>query len=159
MENLPATVPTWISFLAVNAVVIIGGIFALIGIADRRNKQRMTEAQALEDRVRNLYKEETEAQKQEIEELRGEIAVIRDRSIKIEAENKILKDLLQGRDKNTKEFQKRAEDTMDIVVKLSEVALSNGKKTDAVMETVRLTNQNVERLATAIEKHLENQGV
>jgi len=56
-------------------------------------------------------------------------------------ENKILKDLLQGRDENTQHVQQMGIEVMTKTVPL-------------LVATTTKTNENVERLAEAIEKHL-----
>jgi len=155
MEQIPANLPSWLTILLINLSVVVVGVLAIAGIFDRRTKERQKESQDLEDRVRALYKEEVTQQKTEISELRAEVANLKDRSIKMEAENQIMKELLQGRDGETIQFRERAEYTMELVNKLSEIAVKNGSKTDAVMEAVKATNKNVERLAVAIEKHLK----
>lgn len=155
MELIPENIPQWLSVLLLNLSVVVIGILAIAGIFDRRTKERQRESQELEDRVRALYKEEVTQQKTEINELRIEVANLKDRSIKMEAENQLMKELLQGRDGDSVQFRERAEHTMELVDKLSEIAVKNGSKTDAVMEAVKSTNKNVERLAIAIEKHLK----
>lgn len=147
----------WQSFILVGTAFVIG-LVALWGLFDTRTKQRRKELDEQEDRLITLLKEEISQLKKSQEE--GEIRVremsekytkelrdLRDKIIKVNGENEILKALLEGRDKTSLEFQKQGFEAI--------------KRTERMEKTITIgfktMNANIERLAKAIEKHLQTQ--
>lgn len=82
-------------------------------------------------------------QTNKIEELEEHIKGIKKRLDSYETENNTLREILQGRDKATQEYQAEARATF--------------KKADQIFEIVATTHKDVERLYKAIERHLANQ--
>lgn len=147
----------WSLFLII-AGAIIAGIIALWGIFDQRAKQRRKELDDQEDRLINLYKaeidqlkknqEESEIQLNKLnEKYEREIKELRDKVVKVNGENEILKALLEGKDKNTLEFQKQGFDAMKRMQRMEKTTMTG----------FRTMNTNIERLARSIEKHLSTQ--
>lgn len=136
-------IPT--ALLVIGSIVV--GFIAVYGLFDRQIRERNKERDALEDRVRLLYKEEAVAQEEKINQLSTKIDILEKDLTKISAENKLMKDLLQGRDKGTVDYQKQGLLAMKLVAQ-------NGKKLDKVVAGMAEQNTNIERLALAIEKHL-----
>lgn len=139
------------SFLALFAV---GGV-ALYGVFNQKYKDKQNEETDLEDRIRSLYKEENKVQEDKIKDLLNRVDIFEKQIEKLISENKILKDIFQGRDGQTIEFQKQgflamkqANEMHMLLIEQKEVSLQNRKE-------IEQTNKNIERLAQAIEKHLE----
>lgn len=151
METIIGNLPPWL-VLTGSAII---GILAIVGVFDWRQKANGKEADKLEDRIKELYREQISEQDRKIETLQQDVVNLKQKTVKLETENVILKDLLQGRDTDSKEYRERAQKSMDLIEKLSEIAIINGKKSDAIMRVVEASSKNVERLAVAIEKHLK----
>lgn len=121
-------------------IIVLGslGIFAILGIFDRTARQRRKDGDEVEDRVITLLKEEVAALTKKVEE---GVAWRRDAEIRMErviTENKTLRDILQGKDNSTKEYQKMGIEAM--------------KRGERVEREMQAMNKNIERLAVSIEK-------
>lgn len=126
---------------------IILGFVALYGLFDKQLKDRNKEKDGLEDRIRSLYKEESAAQEEKITNLTQKVDELQKKLEKISIENRIMKDLIQGKDQMTQEFQKQGFEA----IKQSATILAQVQKNGEYMKSC---NENIVRLATAIEKHL-----
>lgn len=137
---------------------IIAGILALWGVFDQRTKQRRKEIDDQEDRLISLYKGEIDQLKknqadqdqrinemsQKYEEDTKELIA---KIARVNGENEIMKALLEGRDKTSLEFQRQGF-----------AAIKRSERMEKVMNGgFRSINENIERLAQAIEKHLKTQ--
>lgn len=92
--------------------VIIYGIFAVIGYFDKNRKDREAEADKADERVIFLLKEQVAALEKKVSE---QAELIRQNSLRLEglmAENKTLREVLQGRDKTTTNYQAQGLATM-----------------------------------------------
>lgn len=142
--------------LIIKTATIIGAFGAVLGIAvggflyvagifkkgkgqedDRLINILSTTVTELEKKVNSQQEEHTK----EINTLTNKIDGLSMKIIELEKENKTLVAVLQGRDDKTLEFQKEV---------LSAVATAS-----QTHELCRSTNENVMRLCTVIEKHLQ----
>lgn len=156
MTDFLSQIPDWISVIIVGVPLIVGGGMAIIGITDKKAKERTQERQAeadkLQENIRKLYLEESEAQNEKIKEQGVTIVKITERLTTVEAENGIMKGLLQGTDPKSSEYRSRVESTLALVDKLAEVILQNGKKSDKILTECLGINKNIERLTSVIAK-------
>lgn len=152
LSHLPVVVSTF--FIVIPAVVI--GIFATIGITEskarERTKARQTESDELQEKIKKLYQEESRAQDEKIQEQDKQLKDLNERLVTIEAENKLMKRLLNGTDDKSLAYRAKVETTLKLVDELAQVIILNGKKTDKIMLGVQMVNKNIEKLARAIEK-------
>ena len=151
------TLPNLLALLtafAVGAVVLAG----LLDNAARKRKQMdEQERETLDQKIRSLYQEEKKLQDDKIDRLQETVTELSSKVATLEAENKIMKDLIQGRDKETLAYRERGIKAMDLSEDMAKIITSNGKKTDALLKSMESQNKNITRLAQAIEKHLKNQ--
>lgn len=149
-------IPEWIGTFIVVVPLIVAGGLVLLGIvnkqADARTKERQDEANALAERVRVLYKDESDAQNEKIKDQNEKLKELSERLATVEGENKTFRSLLTGNDDAAKNYRARVEASLTLVDKLAEVIMENGKKTEAIMVIVEQTNKNIEVLAKAIAK-------
>lgn len=128
----------------------IGGLFAVWSLIDQKLKARSKERDEQEARIIELYKSEVAVLKDKVESYDQDFKKLRREFDKMSGQNSLMRDLLTGKDKETVAWRARTEDAMKLTKQIGQSVLQNGKKTDAVLKSV-------ERLATAIEKHLQNQ--
>jgi uncharacterized protein YlxW (UPF0749 family) len=120
---IPSASLSWASFIA----VIIIGIASAINIIDRVMNQRRKEESLADDRLINLLKEQVSSLEKKLTELQK---MLSDTQIRLEtliAENQTLREVLQGKDELTREFQrqgfeaiKRSNEILDIVIRTKE---------------------------------------
>ncbi len=152
LASLTQSLPGILVIVGSFIVCAMGGVFAMINITSRKIKASKQESDDLQTKIRALYKEESLAQDEKIKNQSGELTDLRSRMMSIEAENRMMKDILLGRDQTSLEYRKRVEATLTLVDKLSEIITINGTKTDAIMAEVQSVNRNIETLAAAIAK-------
>lgn len=95
--------------------VIIYGIFAVISFFDKGRKDKEAEADKADERVIFLLKEQVAALEKKVTE---QAELIRQNSLRLEAlmaENKTLREVLQGRDEATMRYQSEGIKTMQEV--------------------------------------------
>lgn len=147
LENLP----NWVTIIGLIATGLVAGF----GVFDARIRTRRKDENDIEDRVITLLKEQNTQLTVKINDYEQKFTSLNEKVAKVEAQNQLMKEILQGVDKESVDYKQQGRQAMETIQQLAEVAASNGKKTDKVMEAVQATNKNVERLATAIERHLE----
>lgn len=134
ISGIPNTLTGWLGLTG----IIIFGAFGIFGLIDQGLRKHRKDGDEAEDRVITLLKEEVAQLTKKVND--GE-AWRKDAELRMErviSENKTLRDVLQGRDKQTLEYKKSGMDAMARV-----------KETHEMVVTM---NRNIERLATSIEK-------
>lgn len=135
--------------------MIVGGL-AIIGITDKkareRSKERLEEQEELQEKIKKLYQEESQAQDEKIKEQAMKLKDLGDRLIAVEAENNMMKKIIGGTDPSSIEYRKRVEATLILVEKLAEVIMANGTKADKTLDAVLKVDKSVLTLAEAISK-------
>lgn len=149
-------IPSWLSFLSIIALQA-GGFVAIYGVFDSKYRERQKEKDAQEDRIIELYKTEVGALKEKLQTYDTDLKLMRNELSRIGGENKLLRDLVTGQDKDTMAWRGRTEEAMNLIQEIGKLAVANGKKMDAALEGIKTSSANVERLASSIEKHLELQ--
>ena len=145
MDNfLPNSFLGWASTL----LFVVAGVFAVFGIIDNNRRKTHKDGDEADDRLNSILKETVAALEGKVKTLQDSDLVKSKQISKLEGKNEIYEALFQGRDKQTLEFQKQGFEIMK-QAKVSFETLNN------VNQQLATTNSNIERLATAIEKHLE----
>jgi hypothetical protein len=129
MEWLPDTFLGWTSAIAVVAV----GVIAIIGIFDRATRNRKKEASEAETRLVNALKDELSLLRDKMTKQEVRIIDMEKHLHALSAENKVLRDVVMGRDENAKEYQAKAA---------------------VAMKQVSEMHESMEKLYKAIEAHL-----
>lgn len=128
---------------------VISGLLYLIGVfgstRQHSKKDNLKIAKDAADFVTDSLEKKVKVLEQALTDQAKQILDMSNQLHQLIGENKILKDLLQGRDENTQLVQQLGMDVMTKTVPL-------------LVETTTKTNENVERLAEAIEKHLVQMG-
>lgn len=132
---------TIIVTVATVAGTVVAGLIAIIGVFDKQTKARLSEKDDLEQRIRELYKEESKAQDEKISTLIQKVDEQEKKIARVTAENALMKDLLQGKDAASLDFQQKG------YLAMNEIAAQSAKMDKVMM--------SIERLASAIEKHLK----
>lgn len=152
MDQFFTHLPEWVISLG---FVITGG-FAIIGITDYKAKEllkgRKDEQEKLQESIRALYKEESEAQNEKIRDQSGKLKELSERLATVEGENKTFRSLLTGTDEKSIEYRQRVEATLKLVDQLAKVIALNGTKTEAILELSEKTNKNIEKLIKVMSK-------
>lgn len=116
--------------------VIIYGIFAVINFFDKGRKDKEAEADKADERVIFLLKEQVAALEKKVAEQAREM---KDLTLKLEAliaENKTLREVLQGRDQATLAYQQKGLETMALFPSVKQkvddiyAIISQGVKTE-----------------------------
>ena len=127
----------WLEMIA----IVVVGIFAIITLIDRESNRRKLEIDKQEDRVITLLKEEVQTMKGEYDDLQQRF---QDQELKFKelmTENTTLREIVQGRDASTLEYQK--------------AGLASMKNGEIVLQEVQKSNKNMERIASLIERHMK----
>ena len=127
----------WLEMIA----IVVVGIFAIITLIDRESNRRKLEIDKQEDRVITLLKEEVQTMKGKYDDLQQRF---QDQELKFKelmTENTTLREIVQGRDASTLEYQK--------------AGLASMKNGEIVLQEVQKSNKNMERIASLIERHMK----
>lgn len=133
----------------------IAGLIAIWGLFDAKLKARTKEKEELEVRVTALYKEEIAGLNTKINGQGDEIRKMQTDVVRLSGENKLMRELLTGQDKDSQAWRGRTEQAMMLVQEVAKLSVQNGKKADAAIRGIEKVGKHVERLALAIEKHLK----
>ena len=128
--------------------IVVVGVFSLIALLDRGMKQKRTDADALDKELINSLKTKAELQEERIKELETDHKASTALINQLKGENQMMKELLQGRDKATLDYQKTGLEAMAKIDKIFEVAITNSKNIETLTKT--LTDH-----FSRIEKHYE----
>lgn len=137
MIELPALVDGWVALI----VLVLVGIAAGFNIFDRTMRLRRKEADLVDNRLITNLQTEVEFLRNKAEEQGKELRDMKAKQAAIEAENVLLKDILQGRDKDTMEYQKKSLE-----------AASTGLETHKIVVAM---NSNMQNFARLMEEHLK----
>jgi len=145
MQNLLDVFPDWVLL----GTAIIVGIFALWGILDKSLKERNKEKTSLEDKVRALYQEESKQLQEQVNTMGEQIK-------RLTTENEVITKIFQGRDNQTVEFQKTGFETMKQFAITNQLVAETHKIAIMNKNGLEKMGKNIEKLVTALEKHLAN---
>lgn len=134
----------WLGF----AGIVILGIVGILGLFDQAARKRRKEGDETEDRVISLLKEEVAKLRERIEEAENWKREAELRVERVITENKTLREILQGKDKTSVEYQKEGREAIKKVAAILEVTKAN-------TEQLKTQNDHIERLATSIEKLID----
>jgi len=134
--HLPTTLFDWLSLIG----LVTLGLFAIVGVVDRVRRERDSDANKTDDRLISLLKSSVEALERKVADLETLQQQNQVKLEELETRNKILEQVFQGKDAQTQEFYRRGFQEMD--------------KTEQLIMITSKTNENVEKLYKAIEKHL-----
>jgi hypothetical protein len=108
---IPRSFMEWLGMIAVVSV----GFFAIVGTLDKAKKQHRNQADEAETRLITILKEEVKALTRKIENYETRmskqdvlLAEIKEQFIRVETENKTLKDILSGQDKDSVDYRKQS---------------------------------------------------
>lgn len=149
--DLFTNVPT----IVLTVTLEIAGLIAIWGLFDAKLKARTKEKDELEQRIATLYKTEIEALNTKLDNQAGDIAEMKLTVTRLSGENKLMRELLTGQDKDTKDWRNRTEQAMVLIQEVAKLSALNGKKSEKAIEGIEKVGQIVERLALSIEKHLK----
>lgn len=131
--------------------IILGGavigFLYLFGVFGQAKSKDIKSAKDAADFVIEALKEKIAILEQKIIDTGTSLVETNKRLDTLQVENTSLKEVLQGRDKTTQEYQAEARKTFAVADQVFKGVTESNLKIDKV-------NKNVERLATAIEKHL-----
>lgn len=129
----------------VTAAAVIGfivtGVFALAAIFDKVRNQRIKDSDVADERLVQILQTTVGELEKKVKSLEEAHRLNQDMIVGLTAKNELLEKLFQGRDPETKEFQKAGFEAM--------------KKADLLLTQNNTMNKNIERLAIAIEKHID----
>lgn len=134
----------WETILAVTGVIgiIVTGVFSAINIFDRQRKKRQKANDEADDRLVNILKDTVAGLEKKVETMGKQLADQARKILKLETENETMTKVLQGRDADAKNLYENAKVAKNITEENRKLLLG--------------ANKNIERLAAAIEKHLDN---
>lgn len=144
LNDILQNIPVIITIIGLFAVGFVG----IYGIFNQKFKDKRTEEDTLEERIRALYQEENKAQNAKIQDLLSKVELFEKQIATLISENKVLKDIFQGKDQQSVEFQKQGFMAIKKAETMYKMIAENNKE-------IKQTNKNIERLAVAIEKHLD----
>lgn len=115
----------------------IGGLLAIYGIFDKKQRERNKEADDLEDRMLKLYKTESEELNGKIKILTANLETLNIEHLKVLGENKTLKEIFQGTDKDTMDYRKQGYETFALAREMAKMVAINGKKADQSLKAIK----------------------
>jgi hypothetical protein len=146
--GLPVTITGWVGAVS----ILIIGIFSLIGIFDKTRRERQKTVTEETKELITILKEKIIALEDRVKNAETSATAAQLNSTKTEAENRTLRDIIQGRDNNTVEFQKQAMVAMRQVESVEKVVIEQNKILKEQQEDIRKMSSNTERLASSIEE-------
>jgi len=138
-------IPDWIT----TVTLFIVGIIALWGVVDKVLRDRNKEKTSLEDKIRELYKAESQ-------QLQAQVTKLSDQVKKLSTENEIITKIFQGRDEGTKEFQRQGFEAIKTSAKILEKVEITHKIAVENHDGLMKMATSIENLVKIMEKHLQN---
>ncbi len=135
------TLDTILSVAGAIGIVVVG-IFSVLSMIDRQGKRKREESDAADDRLVSILKGTVAELREKVDGLSNQLGEQAKKILKLETENNTLTRVLQGRDADMKSLYENANATK--------------KFTEENRKLLLGVNKNVERLAVAIEKHLDD---
>jgi tetrahydromethanopterin S-methyltransferase subunit B len=120
--------------------LVMGGIFGVAGAFDRFKRQRQTELDQDGASLISILKDSVDALSGKVAELEKSAEKNKKRIEELETRNSVLEQIFQGRDQTSADFFKQGFISM--------------KHTEEILLMVEKNNENLEKLYTVIEKHL-----
>ena len=94
---------------------------------DKRKRGIKKEENETEDRVMSLLREEVKELTKKVNKQDDDIRILTEKVDMLQSENKTLKDVLQGRDDSTQQFQKDAYSAIEIIKRSEKTSDENAK--------------------------------
>lgn len=104
LSILPHTLLQWAGALG----VIVLGVFFILGIWDKKTKEKRKEVEGSSDRLVLILQETVDELEKKVNKQSKDIEVLGQKIEALEKENEILIKVLQGRDEKTQEFYAKA---------------------------------------------------
>lgn len=127
-------------WIEIGAFLIVG-LISLWGIFDGRKKDLHREKDDMEVGVINLLKEQIAVLDRKVSEQSHIIADLQERILKISSENRVMRDILQEKDKETVSYRRAAIEAM--------------KKGDETFKRLNKIEKNIEDLLKIIDKKID----
>lgn len=137
---------TFLDWIAVIGMVIVG-LVSIYGLLDRENRKRQNDNDAADDRLIKLLQGTVDSLEKQVNELTTQVGELGNKVTKLQAENGMLRSILQGRDENTKAEKKAYQEAIVIVEENNTFVKQNAKN-------IEKTNKNIERIAKLMEEHM-----
>lgn len=148
LTGLPTTITGWVSSIA----VLVLGIFALINIFDKGRRERSKLMSDETEKLIEIMKERISALESRVVAAEKNASDAQLNSAATIAENKTLRDILQGRDANSLELQKQALVAMKQIEVVEKAVIEQNKVLKEQQDDIKRMAKNTERLATSIEE-------
>lgn len=137
----------------INLVLLIfatvgGGLVLWIALKGKVLKEKNELGNKADDRLITILQTTVANLEKEVEALRRVVEETSKKLIEVQAENNVLREVFQGRDQNTIEFQKRG---FEAIAKTDEV-LRLARETNTLSQS---TEKHLVKLLTLIEKHMK----
>jgi seryl-tRNA synthetase len=141
--DLPKTVMEWITLIT----IIVSGVLVTITLRQKTNNDRETKARSINDDLITKLGQKSEFLEREIIQLKDEARATLLEVNTLRAENNLMKEILQGRDKNALEYQAKATAAMNEV----HLTLKSSEKNSQLATAI---HTDVKNLYALIERHL-----
>ena len=136
-ENPPTAIAGWVSFIS----LAIMGVFAALNIFDKTRTAKAQTQNMADDRLIDILQKSISALETRLADAERSVKQFEIDMGKLLSENKVLTRVLQGRDDQMQEFITRGFQAMEVIPN--------------IMQAATQTNENVERLAKLMERHLQ----
>ncbi len=124
--------------------MVILGVLAIYGLFDRKKRALRKEEEQTGDRVMVLMRAEVTELTKKVNTQQKDIVDLNEKVDRLVTENKTLKDVLQGRDDQSKKFYQDAYAAMEVIKHNDKVSEENAKilsKIATLLETVVKLNK------------------
>ena len=129
LEYLPKDIIGWTSLIALFAV----GVFAVLGAFDKVKNAARKETDETEDKLIRLLKDQVDALERKVLEQDTLIAQIKIQMESLITENKTLREVLEGRDKTTKDYQAAGLKAMEAGKQILDIVINTDKNVAALI--------------------------
>ncbi len=144
LTTIPGTVASWV----VVATLIIAGVLVVIGLWDKKSKERKKETDGSEDRLIDILQKTVEELEKKVDKLTTQVDQQTKDIENLSRDKETYLSILQGRDGDTKEFFSQSRKSMEVVQSTHDVVTT-------LATSIADTNTNMGKLIELLGKHVE----
>jgi len=155
MEQFLTTIPGTVAAWVVVITLVIGGVLVVIGLWDKKVKERKKETDGSEDRLIEILQTTVNELEKKVDQQTKDIEGLTKTVEELKRDNEKYIDIFKGRDGQTQQFYKEGFEAMKIANLTHDVVTTMAESVKNTNENLKSTNENINKLIDLLGKHLE----